>query len=51
MMMVKKRVLRREIKQKALELITPHDPNFRASQGWISRFLDRHHINLTGKFL
>lgn len=47
-MSVKKRVLQKEIKQKALELILPYCPNFQASQRWISSFLHRHGINLTG---
>ena len=50
-MMVAKRVSQVEIKQKALELILPHHPDFRASHAWISRFLRRHNINLKGKYL
>lgn len=50
-MMVTKRVSQVEIKQKALELILPHRPDFRASSGWITRFLHRHNISLKGKCL
>ena len=48
-MMVTERVSQAEIKQKALELILPHNPDFRASRGWVTRFLRRHSINLKGK--
>ena len=40
-----------EIKQRALELISPHWPKFHASHGWIANFLHRHGINLKSKYL
>jgi len=45
-MAMKKRVSRQDLRQKALELITPHNPDFQASSGWITSFLCRHEINL-----
>ena len=45
-MAMKKRVSRQDLRQKALELITPHNPDFQASSGWITSFLCHHEINL-----
>lgn len=43
---MKERVSHEELKKKAIELILPYNPDFQASQGWITRFLYRHEINL-----
>ena len=34
------------IKTKALTLICPSSPDLKASESWLSRFLDRHHLSL-----
>ena len=45
-MAMKERVTHEELRKKAMELILPYNPDFQASQGWITRFLYRHEINL-----
>ena len=42
-------VTRDEIKRKAFDMILPHNPNFQASNGWISRFLTRHKLSINSK--
>lgn len=42
----KRRVSHKELKQKALELVLPYNPNFQASQSWIRSFLLRNDISL-----
>lgn len=37
---------RADIKAKAMQLITPHNPNFKASDSWLDRFFDRNHLSL-----
>ena len=39
-------VTRIEIRQKAMEMISPHNPNFRASSGWVEKFLTRHNLSI-----
>lgn len=40
------RVTRSEIKRKAIEMISPHNPNFQISSGWVARFLTRHNLSI-----
>ena len=35
-----------DIKSKALELIAPENPNFKASDSWLEAFLNRHHLSV-----
>lgn len=44
---MKQMMSRRVLRRKALELMLPLHPDFRASTGWIKNFLHRHEINLT----
>lgn len=43
---MKRSVSRKELRQKALELLSPYRPNFQASRTWIKNFLARHNITL-----
>ena len=45
-MAMKEGVSHKQLKKKAMEIILPYNPDFQASQGWITRFLHRHEINL-----
>ena len=38
--------IRGELKKKAMEMILPHNPDFRASSGWLLKFLARHKLTL-----
>ena len=45
-MVKKERVSYKELWKKAMELIVPCNPNFRATLGWIRRFLQHQKLNL-----
>lgn len=38
-----------DVRNKAAELITPHNPTFKASSGWLSKFFKRHHLTLRAR--
>ena len=45
-MVEKERISYKDLWTKAMELIIPSNPDFRATLGWIRRFLYRHKLNL-----
>ena len=48
---MKEKVTHDELREKAMEMIIPYNPDFQCSQGWITRFLYRHEINLKTKVI
>ena len=39
-------ITREDVKNKAINLITPANPNFKGSNMWLKCFLNRHHLTL-----
>ncbi len=38
-----------DVRNKAAELVTPHNPTFKASSGWLSKYFKRHHLTLRAR--